>query len=488
MAPKKSQTSSKTAAATATLTFERVPSSSLSSVLPGTVEDESAVDLGSMPTAAEMTTTSTQSEMPTTTSITTDMPKELEPVQSAFKLCAPKRPSPPSPSDMDATQGATFYAIFPDLIPRDDAAFKGQDYCFARPYMVQPIAPGRASAPYEYSRGSKKSKDQQIAFNKMGQPLTQWGNSTHSDIRFWGWEKKGFNRGNRIENQTWIYGGGHTMSMCLSQKDLQPTDYDGSIPLFLEKKVPSDDMLQAFDLVRVSILPKNDDGLKKDRKTCFTLKAVGSTMRTLSSVLAHLRATMHKSKEDAEEDSLHLLRGTGKYAIGDGKLLQYAHQIECMPPKDDKENYAASEITTCSFLLEDVAPDTTFMYEENSIIIRMCIKPTSGNPVCVEIPRHAFLKNANATSLHTAAGFYTLAASCPGAMCVFTMHSRFWGSMLWDPMCGYGEPTAFRGTPIVDVSKLLSPLVRSDLYITSAKIEGEVSCFAQILISEAIHT
>jgi hypothetical protein len=41
-------------------------------------------------------------------------------------------------------------------------------------------------------------------------------------------------------------------------------------------------------------------------------------------------------------------------------------------------------------------------------------------------------------------------------------------------MCGYGEPTPYRGAPIVDVSKLLSPLVRSDLYISpSVKVVGE---------------
>lgn len=264
------------------------------------------------------------------------------------------------------------------------------------------------------------------------------------------------------------------MSVCVNQKDLQPTEYDGSIPMFMEKKGPSDDMLQPFDLVRVSILPKNDDGLKKDKKACFSFKSVGSTMRTLSSVLAHLRATMPKSKEDAEQDALQLIRGEGKYAGEKGKVLPYAHQVDSMPPKDNKEDYASSEVTTCAFLMESITSDTTFMYDDNSAIIRMCLKPTGGNPMSVEIPRHAFLKNANATSLHTAAGFYTLASSCPGAMCVFTMHSRFWGSMLWDPMCGYGEPTPYRGAPIVDVSKLLSPLVRSDLYISSSiKVVGE---------------
>lgn len=110
------------------------------------------------------------------------------------------------------------------------------------------------------------------------------------------------------------------------------------------------------------------------------------------------------------------------------------------------------------------------MYEEHSSVIRMCTKPTGGNPISIEIPRHAFLKNANARDIHTAAGFYTLAASCPGALAVFTMHSRFWGNMLWDQESGYGEPTPYRGAPIVDVSVLLTPLTRSELYLSMTPV------------------
>lgn len=157
--------------------------------------------------------------------------------------------------------------------------------------------------------------------------------------------------------------------MCINQKDLQPTEYDGSIPLFMEKKPPSGDMLQSFDLCRVSLLPKNEDGLKKDKKACFALKSVGSTMRTLSSVLPHLRENMHKSKEDAEQDALALIRGEGKYKDAKGKPLPYAHQVDAMPPKDNKEDYAASEVTTVAFLqvncywqpLAPPDPDLTFV-------------------------------------------------------------------------------------------------------------------------------
>lgn len=353
--------------------------------------------------------------------------------------------------------------------------------------MVQPVCPGKATAPYEYGRGSKKSKEALMAFNKTGLPLTAWADSSHSAIRFWGCEKKGFNRGNRVEDLTWTYSGGHTMTMCINQKDMVPTEYDGSIPLFLDKKVPTDDtMMQPFDVIRITIMPKNDDGLKKPKKSCFTLKSMGPTMRTMSSILPHLKETMCKSKDDAQDDAINLIRGDGKYRDSKGNLLPYAHQVDSMPPKEDKENYTASEVTTCSFLEENLGPEVTFMYDDmDSITIRMCVKSTGGaTPYFVDMPRHAFLKNANAKDIHTAVGFYTLAAhSGPGALYAFVMHCRFWGNTLWDPSCLYGEATPYRGVPIVDVSKILTPLTRADFYMSSLlKIEGGEGKKARIIV------
>lgn len=161
------------------------------------------------------------------------------------------------------------------------------------------------------------------------------------------------------------------MSVCVNQKDLQPTEYDGSIPMFMEKKPPSDDMLQSFDLVRVSILPKNDDGLKKDKKACFSFKSVGSTMRTLSSVLAHLRVTMAKSKEDAEEDAIQLIRGEGKYVGEKGKVLPYAHQVDSMPPKDNKE-------VSCFPLLRSMAMGHMLLRRIRDVCVRLQPSRESG--------------------------------------------------------------------------------------------------------------
>lgn len=166
MPPSKKSGGSKTEAGSkhGQLTFERVPSSSAA---PAPDADDMMPD--ETPTETTTETTTNDTPVGTQNSMPISIPKELEAVHSAFKLCAPKRPSPPSPSDVEATQGATFYAISPDAIPRTESDFKGQDYSFLRLYMVQPIGPGRATAPYEYSRGSKKSKDQLIAFNKTGQ-------------------------------------------------------------------------------------------------------------------------------------------------------------------------------------------------------------------------------------------------------------------------------------------------------------------------------
>lgn len=399
------------------------------------------------------------------------IPSVFEGIHSAFKMCVPTRTS--LVVDTMSKQGASFYAVFPTNIPRVESDFNNNDYLYTSPYMVQPIAPGIATAPYEYARGSKKTKEQLFTFNKSGQPLTAWADSSQSNMRFWGYEKKGYNRGNRVENLTWTYGGGHCMDMTVNLKDIQPQESDGNVPFFHYGPTPDAETMMSFDLVRVMIMPRNDEALRKDRKTCFTLKGVASTTRSLASVLPHLRSSMHKSKEDAEAEAAKIIRGEDPYRDSKNELLPYAHQIKCMPPKDDKENYTAAEVTSCAFLQENVGPDTTFMYDDHSKVIRMCIKPTGCSPFMVDMPVCAVLKNANAKKIHDACGLYTLAANCPGALCAFVYHDVFWGKKLWDEDCGYGDPTPFRGTPIIDASKLLTPLCHDEFYLLNPVVTGE---------------
>jgi hypothetical protein len=245
-------------------------------------------------------------------------------------------------------------------------------------------------------------------------------------MRFWTYEKKGFNRGNRVENSSWTYSGGSCLSLCANAKDLQPREYDGVIPFFMDKGTspPPTSMMWSFDLVRVSIMPKNDDIAKKDKKTCFTLKSVGPTVRTLASVLPHLRDTMKRSKEEAEEETLKIIRGEAPYTDAKGNPLPYAHQVECITPKDSPDNYSMAEVSMCSFLQDDLGPETTFKYLEGSSVVRMYVKPTGCSPYVVDMPKDTFLKNANATDYTTACGLYTLAAHSKGALCAYVTHCR----------------------------------------------------------------
>lgn len=399
------------------------------------------------------------------------IPKNMEEIHSAFKMCVPTRT--PLVIDTMSKQGATFYAVFPNNIPRTEEDFNSNDFLYVSPYIVQPIAPGIATAPYEYARGSKKTKEQLFTFNKSGQPLTAWADSSQSSMRFWGYEKKGFNRGNRVESLTWTYGGGHCMDMTVNLKDIVPQESDGNVPFFHYTPTPDAETMMSFDLVRVMIMPRNDEALKKDRKTCFTLKGVASTTRSLASVLPHLRSTMHKSKEDAEAEATKIIRGEDPCRDSKNELFPYAHQIRCMPSKDDKENYSTAEVTSCAFLQENLGPDLTFKYADNSKVIRMCVKPTGCSPFMVDMPVCAVLKNANAQKIHDACGLYTLAANCPGALCAFVYHDMFWGKRLWDEDCGYGDPTPFRGTPIIDASKILTPLCHDEFYLLNPVVTGE---------------
>jgi hypothetical protein len=102
----------------------------------------------------------------------------------------------------------------------------------------------------------------------------------------------------------------------------------------------------------------------------------------------------------------------------------------------------------------------------------MHVKP--GN-YYIDIPKSGFFKNANVTdgNLHTACGIYTLAAHCKGALHAFVMHGQFWGSSLWDPNCGFGDPTKFRGVPIIDASKIVAPLITKEFYLLNPTIIGE---------------
>lgn len=397
----------------------------------------------------------------------------------------------PNPASFSFTQGATFEVILPMDIPKSEEDFRGLDYSFLPMYVVQPVAPGRATAPYEFARGSKKTKDQLQELNKKGLPLTDWSSSKQNEIRFWTCEKKGYNRGNRNEAVTWTYGGGDVLKMSMESKDIAPfvnDQGDERASLFyLDAKLPGPDDLKAFDVVRVTLMPKTQDSIKKganDKKTCFALKSVGSCPgnKSIASVLHHLTKTMPKSLDAAQERA--------KKIVSEG-TLPYAHQVDCTPPKDDRDNHKESTIGTTAFLVSNIGSSSTFLYNQTSKVVRIYTKPNKGgtfssDEMCVEVPVHSLLKNANARDIKSAIGLYVLAAASGGLHC-FTMHNSYWSKNLWDAESGFEDPTPFRGSLIIDASKLFASVCMQQerLIISSSSAQEVVTATKKVLHLDA---
>ena len=435
------------------------------------VDTEATAPAAAVTTTTTTTTTAAIIEAnPSMTTMTAPVPlsdadhRSLQEMRAAFQLLNNNRMGGSNDGGMQgrtAVQGASFHIIMPANVPSKVEDFGGKEYCFIEALMGPPICPGSARAPFEYSRSSKKSKEQLTAANKAGLPLTLWGDTGHTEMRFYGWEKKGFNRGLRLQDKSWTYGGGDMMSFCMNPKDIEPVDdyRDTTMKVpsrfYEDGRMPNEDELQSFDVMRCSIMPKNKDGLEMDKKTCFVLKSVGSNVRTLSSMLPWLEAKLPRSLDEAVEKATSIIR--------DGKLA-YAHQIDSMPPKDDRENYKESMPSTTSFLETKFGRDTIFTYDDKSFRVHMQAS-TGRQSYVIDVPKHAALKNANARTLHDAAAMYTIAASAPDGLRCLVMHKSFWGNSHSDAHCGLGDPTPFRGALIINAKAIMAPLTRDEFYI-----------------------
>jgi hypothetical protein len=227
-------------------------------------------------------------------------------------------------------EGAQFYAILPDAVPRVAEDFGSESYKYLVVFMGPPYAPGRMLAPHEFAKGSKKSKDQLMALNKSGKPLSEWANpGNKNEIRFYTCEKNGFNRGNRLDAETWTYAGGDVFKFSIESKVVEPVpsfqDANKMIPpfFFLDQKFPENEAVMApFSLVLASIAPKTAEGCRKTTRACFNIKGCGVPgARTIASILPHLQDTMPSSLEEAIARAEATIRATGS------DIKPYSHQV-----------------------------------------------------------------------------------------------------------------------------------------------------------------
>lgn len=251
--------------------------------------------------------------------------EQVQALHANFKL-ASKLGYVGAEGGVSKSQGAVFLAVCPSPMPCSAEDFHGADYKYLHMYMISPLSPGMATAPYQYARGSKLDKKSLQSVNKNGLPLSAWADTNNTSMRFWTWTKSGFNRGNRMENKTWEYSGGDVMTFSIEPACLEEKEDDNNhrkIPasLYLDGRAPATPM-GAFDLLRVSILPKSSEALNKSKKTCFALKSVGPCTRTLVSYLPILEKTMCKTLEEATAKAEALIKEGSK---------EWAHQIDCMP-------------------------------------------------------------------------------------------------------------------------------------------------------------
>lgn len=121
---------------------------------------------------------------------------------------------------------------------------------------------------------------------------------------------------------------------------------------------------------------------------------------------------------------------------------------------------------------------TTFTYnsainletELDTARIRMCVKETGYNSYTVDMPVRNVLRYTNSNNLMEATGLLTLAA-CAGALNVFVMHNSYWASS--ETGSANGEPTPFRGIPIIDANKMVLPICNENFLAQEHKVEDE---------------
>lgn len=139
------------------------------------------------------------------TAATASNTEQVQALHANFKLAT--RTGYVGAEGVSKSQGAVFLAICPNPMPQTIEDFHGAEYKYLHMYMVSPLSPGMATAPYTYARGSKLDKKSLQSVNKNGLPLSSWADTNNTSMRFWGWAKSGFNRGIRNENKTWEYSG-----------------------------------------------------------------------------------------------------------------------------------------------------------------------------------------------------------------------------------------------------------------------------------------
>jgi hypothetical protein len=286
--------------------------------------------------------------------------------------------------------------------------------------VVAAHAEGMMRAPFKYNDQRKG------AARPVTKPLTAM--TANGGMQFWTWQRKGTDKGERMDDDSWTLSPGTTLKMFFREEDIAKGVLgDGSVT-----EIP------AFSLCEVQLVPKSSDPCGEGWG--INVRCVMPSALSLYSY-ASLLPKMPTSAEDAKLRAI---------AMGDANP-QMHRQIE-----QDGAMFAqvpiGSDAHTEYVESKTIAPrkeGDPSREQEAFVRVWNCIP---GSPCCVDVSEDVLLAYTNSTTLDSAMRLFEVATALE-CVSIMTFGNEYRGKNE-----GLSE---FSGAPLLDTEKLLA-CVRAD--------------------------
>jgi hypothetical protein len=295
-------------------------------------------------------------------------------------------------------QGATFIMVNASALPCTSSAFDdGKDVHVATFVVVAVHAEGLARAPFKYNDKTKK--------NKESKPLT--ATDASGNMQFWSYQKKGSDKGDRIEDVTWTLSPGTTLKFFFRAEDCEKVFVGGAATI------------PAHSVCEVALMPKSSEPCAEGWG--FSVRSVRVSPLSLYSYLAKLDHRFHGSREEAKR-----------------ALLSLADKEQPIRRVIDNENPA--------FCPNYIDPSAFTQHAPELGVVKLW-KYNGNESACIDIAEDAALRYTNAADVDAAMRLLEIAVAC-GALRMLVFTSEFRSRK-------QGLSECF-GVPVVDTSKLLA--------------------------------
>lgn len=249
--------------------------------------------------------------------------------------------------------------------------------------VVAAHAEGMIRAPFKYNDQRKGGA------RPPTKPLTAM--SADGGMQFWTWQRKGQDKGDRFDDETWTLVPGTTMKVFFREEDITK----GVLGSGKFKEIPE------FSLCEVQLVPKSSDPCGEGWG--LSVRAVAPAALTLYSYLPAL-GRLPVSAEDARLRALSLA----------DKAKQMHRQID-----GDSAFFVQSPVAFDAYT-EQLAPGGP---PQGFVRFWNCIP---GNPCCIDIPEPRLLANTNSVSVEAALRLLEVATAL-GCVSVVVFSNEFRG-------------------------------------------------------------